>query len=399
MHVWCRRKIARIAGLAAALLGSGALASGQELAPQPPKQRGAFLVPMLTLGGTYDDNLFFTQFPESDMVTRLSLGVETGYRSKPFTIDVQGSRAADRFREHPDFDTNNARTVGQVALTTLPTRSLTASLFACYLDTKTPSELNTLSGLAVGRSLAKRLSAAPLLEYRLGGFSTLSAAYPVAHDELDGRISDTQTGVLGLDRRINARHTGMLRYEHRWFSFSGGDKSEKSTADVITAGWLGELGPHTLLLLRGGPRFGKGQVTAELLGTFKHRVKRGLVTLTYSKSQSTTLGKTGVLDTQSLVATLSLRLAKTLEVASGPGVYRNVLHGDPLNAMRLNVESLWHFAAWFHLAAAYSFDLQQPDFGADGKIRRGALVVRIIASPRQKPAAEQPVDVPAEGLD
>jgi hypothetical protein len=32
-------------------------ASAQELTPQTPKQRGSFLVPMLTVAETFDDNL------------------------------------------------------------------------------------------------------------------------------------------------------------------------------------------------------------------------------------------------------------------------------------------------------------------------------------------------------
>ena len=218
-------------------------ANAQELAPQPPKQRGGFFVPMVTVAETLDDNLFFTQFPESDFVTRVNLGLQTGYRSPVFTIDLQGSRAADYFRRHPDFDTKHARTLGQVAITYAPAPPITISMFGCYLDTKTPSELNLASGLSVGRSLATRTSATPAIEYRMGSLSTLSGAFPVAHDTLDGRIADTQTATLWFDRRVSTRDTLSLRYEHRWFSFTGGDKSEKSTADVVTLGWVGEVGP------------------------------------------------------------------------------------------------------------------------------------------------------------
>jgi len=374
-------------------------ASAQELTPQPPKQHGGFLVPMLTLAETLDDNLFFTQFPETDFVTRVVLGVETGYRSTPFTVDLQASRAGDFFERHPEFDTTRARTVGQLTLAYLPAPPLTISVFACYLDTKTPSELNLVSGLAVGRSLATRLSATPAMEYRLGALSTLTGAFPVAHDTLDGRVADTQTGSLGFDRRVSRRDTLSLRYEHRWFHFTGGDRTERSTADVVTVSWLGEVGERTLLLLRAGPRYGKGAFTAELLGIMKRRVKWGLVSVTYSKTQATTLGKTGALDTQSLVATFALRVAKNLEIASGPGVYRNTLRGQHLMALRLNIETLWHFSPWFHLGASYSFDRQQPDFGAPGHIRRGGFQLKLLTSPRQRRPEDPTSDAPRLELD
>lgn len=374
-------------------------ASAQELAPQPPKQPGGFFVPMLTVGETHDDNLFFTQFPESDLVTRVAVALQTGYRSTPFTIDAQGSLAGDYFDRHPEFNTAHARTLGQVALTYNPGRSpLTLSGFACYLDTQTPSELNVASGLTLGRSLATRLSATPMLEYRLGTLSTLTGAFAVAHDTLDGRVTDTRTGIFGLDRRVSSRDTVGVRYEHRWFEFTGGDRFERSTAEVATLGWMRELSEHSLFVLRAGPRYGKGEYTAEVLATFKSRVKRGLVTVTYSKTQATTLGKTGALDTQSLVGTLALRVAKRLEIASGPGIYRNSLRGQDLKALRLNLETLWHFSSWFHLGAAYAFDLQQPDFGAPGHIRRGAFQVKVLTSPQQRPPEDPISDLPQEEL-
>lgn len=365
---------------------------------QPPKQRGGFFVPTVSVSETLEDNLFFTQFPEGDLVTRMGLGVETGYRSTPFTIDVQGAQAGDLFERHPEFNTTRARTLGQLSVTLVPARPLTISLFACYFDTKTPSELNVASGLALGRSLATRASATPAIEYRLGSLSTLTAAFPVAHDTLDGRIANTDTGTLSFDRRVSRRDTVSVRYERRWFDFTGGDKVEKSTADVYMVGWMGEVGERTLLLVRAGPRYGKGQFTAEVLATMKRRMKQGLLSVTYSKSQATTLGKTGALDIQSLSGTLTLRVARKLEVASGPGIYLNSLRGKELIAMRLNVETLWHFSPWFHLGASYSFDLQQPDFGAPGHIRRSAFQVRLLTSSPQRrpegPAEDAPQQEP-----
>ncbi len=371
-------------GFALALLPLS-LVGAQELAPQLPKQQGGFFVPMLTVGQTFDDNLFFTQFPESDFATRLSFGLQTGYRSTPFTLDLQASRAADRFARHSDFDTNNARTVAQVTINAQASKSIALSLFACYLDTKTPGELNLISGLGLGRSLATRASIAPAVELRLGSRSTFIGAFPIAHDTLDGRVADTMTGTAVFDRRISRRNSVSLRYEHRWFDFTGGDKAEKSTANVFMLGWLGEVSDRTIVLLRAGPRYAKGAYTAEILASVKRRLNHGgLLTLSYSKSQATTLGATGALDIQSVVATLATRISRKFEVASGPGLYRNSLRGKNLQALRLNVESLWHFSPWFHLGATYSFDLQQPDFGASGKIRRSALTVRVITSKEQR---------------
>jgi len=366
--------------------------TAQELAPQPPKQPGGFFVPMLTVAETYDDNLFFNQFPEGDSITRVTGALRLGYRSTPFTIDVEGARSADYFGRHKEFDTTAARTLAQASMTFVPWKALTLSVFGIYLDTKTPSELNTLTGLSVGRSLATRGSGTPVLEYRHGALSTFTAAFPIAHDRLDERVADTKTGLFGFDRRVSQHHTLGIRYEHRWFDFRGGDKpAEKSTANVAMLGWIGEVGDRSIFVLRGGPRFAKGEVTAEILASLKHRVKSGLATLTYSKSQATTLGRTGALDIQSIVGTLSVRVGRKVEVASGPGFYRNTLRGKHLMATRLNLETLWNFSRWFHLGLMYSFDLQQPDFGGGGHIRRTSLQVKLLTSPQQR-RPEMPTD-------
>jgi hypothetical protein len=386
-----RTSIKSAAGLiVVTLVLSAAEVRAQELSPPPPKQRGVFLVPMLTVSETLDDNLLFTQFPESDFITRVSLGVETGYRSTPFTLDVLASRAGDSFARHPEFNTTDARTLGQISLAYLPSRSLIFAATSCYLETRTPSELNILSGLSVGRSLARRVSVAPSVELRLGHFSTAVGLFTLADDTLDGRYAGTRTGGVGFDRRVTGRDTLSLRYEHRWFSFTGG---EKPTADVFTVGWIKDLNARTVLLLKAGPRMAKGKVNPEVLASIKRRDKRGRLSVTYSRNQATTLGKNGALDTESLVALYTVRVAKRLEISSGPGAYRNALHGLNLRAYRLNLETLWHFSHFFHLGAAYALDLQQPDFGATGQIRRGSFQMRLLVSPPQRRPEPPTTDV------
>jgi len=376
-------------------------APAQELAPPPSRQRGAFLVPMLTVSETFDDNLLFTQFPEGDFVTRATASVEMGYRSTAFTFYTAASRAGDTFSLHPEFNTTDARTFGHVALAYMPSRSLTLATTAIYLKTLTPSELNTLTGLSVGRSLAERAAVIPTMEMRLGQFSTAIGFFTLSDDTLDGRFAGTRTGGLAIDRRLSGRHTVSVRYERRWFSFSRKDSfrdREKSTADVLTVGWMTDLDAHTVLSLRAGPRSAKGRVNPEVLASVKRRLKHGRVSLTYTRNQATTLGKVGALDTQALVALYTVRVARELEISSGPGVYRNALRGFSLSACRLNVEALWHFSHFFYLGAGYALDMQQPDFGADGLIRRGALGARLIVSPPQR-RLESPTDVVPDGTD
>ena len=386
--------MARISVVAGAL---GTPLAAQELEPREPKQQGRYVVPMLGLRQSFDDNLFLTARPESDFITRASVGVQAGYRSAPFAIDALGSQAGDRFESHPSLNTSRARTHGQLTFRYSPNRRLSLNGTGVYLETQTPSELNELSGLAVGRLQGRRMGALPWVEFRFSEFSSVMASYSLSKDTLDGRISDTYAGALSFDQRVSRRDALHLRYERRFFHFEGefgfpGEGNavvmefvdERSRADVATLGWTRELDDRTLLLLRAGPRFAQGRVAPELLATLKRRTKHGRLDVAWSKGQATALGRLGVLETQSLVALYRARAGQALEVAAGPGVYRNTLRGRPLAAFRLNLETLWRFSNSLHLGAQYAFDLQQPDFGATGHLRRGVLHVRLIASPPQR---------------
>jgi hypothetical protein len=401
--------IARISVLTSAL---AAPAAAQELQPQEPKQQGRYFVPMLGLRESFDDNLFLSARPQADFITRASLGGQAGYRSAPFEIDALGSQAGDRFERHPTLNTPRARLHGQLTLRYSPNRRFSLNGSAVYLETQTPSELNELSGLAVGRLQGRRVGALPWAEFRISQFSSVMASYSLSNDTLDGRIADTHAGALSFDQRVSRRDALQLRYERRFYHFEGefgfpGPSNavvtefvdERSRADVVTLGWTRELDDRTLLLLRAGPRWAQGRVAPELLVTLKRRVKHGKLDVAWSKGQSTALGRLGVLETHSLVALYRARAGQALEVAIGPGLYRNTLRGQPLAAVRLNLETLWRFSNSLHLGAQYAFDLQQPDFGGAGHLRRGVLHVRLIASPPQRrpiPDDEQETQAPPQ---
>src|SRR5262245_157672 len=92
--VWFDRSL--LVSLLGISVVTGALpAAAQELEPQEPKQQGRYLVPMLGLRESFDDNLFLSARPQADFVTRASAGVQAGHRSAPFAIDLIASQSAD----------------------------------------------------------------------------------------------------------------------------------------------------------------------------------------------------------------------------------------------------------------------------------------------------------------
>lgn len=361
-------------------------------------QDSRYLIPSLTVSEFYDDNLFSTPSAvESDYITRVGLGLEAGHESTPLTVIGRASLAGEVFDKHKDFNTARARTEGQLSLSYLPNRRLAFAFAGEYLETQTPSELNDLSGLVLGRARARRWSAAPSVAFRLGRRSNLTGELSQTNDTLEGGFTDdTQTAGAAFEHRVSTRDILSLGYLHRRYSFS---TRETSNADLALLGWTRDFGARTRLTLKGGPRrTSSGDVGPELEGLLRHRLKRGELSLTYLKTQATTLGQGGVLDTDSLVLGLSLRPAKWLEIIAAPGAYRNRQPGLEINAYRVHLETLLHFSRWFHAGTAYSFDLQHGNFGAGGdRIRRNVFEARLLISPqRAKRPQPRPIGLEPE---
>src|SRR6185295_6680119 len=248
-----------------------------------------------------------------------------GHESTPLTVIGRASVAGEIYEQHKDFNSALARTEGQLSLAYLPNRRLALSLAGEYLETQTPSELNDLSGLVLGRARASRWSVAPSLAYRLGRRSNLTAELSQTNDTLKGGFTDdTQTAGASLEHRVSSRDVLSLGYLHRRYSFS---TQESSNADLALLGWTRDFGSRTRLTLKGGPRrTSAGDVGPELEGLLRHRLKRGELSLAYLNTQ--------------------------------PGL--------KVTAYRVHLETLLHFSRWFHAGAAYSFDLQNGNFGAGG---------------------------------
>jgi len=374
----------RRTGPLAARWWAPALALACVAAGEARAQDSRYLIPSFIVSEFYDDNLFSTPGDvESDYITRLGVGLEAGHESTPLTVIGRASVAGEIYEQHKDFNSALARTEGQLSLAYLPNRRLALSLAGEYLETQTPSELNDLSGLVLGRARASRWSVAPSLAYRLGRRSNLTAELSQTNDTLEGGFTDdTQTAGASLEHRVSSRDVLSLGYLHRRYSFS---TQESSNADLALLGWTRDFGSRTRLTLKGGPRrTSAGDVGPELEGLLRHRLKRGELSLAYLKTQATTLGQGGVLDTDSLVLGLALRPSKWLEILAAPGAYRNTQPGLKVTAYRVHLETLLHFSRWFHAGAAYSFDLQNGNFGAGGdRIRRNVFEARLMVSPQR----------------
>src|SRR6266545_2919273 len=141
-------------------------------------QTGWVILPSFTLAEEFDDNVFVsTTDPQSDFITRMTPGLQLGYRSAPFTLLASGSIDAEIYAKNPELSDAANRKRAALEMKYLPFRLLTLSLKVTYFETNTPSELVPTTGLQLGRTRATQIAVIPAAIYQITSVDTATASY------------------------------------------------------------------------------------------------------------------------------------------------------------------------------------------------------------------------------
>jgi len=203
--------------------------AGVLLPTAAPAQTGYYLTPSLSIAEVYDDNVFYSPSPRThDFFTRISPGLKAGYQSAPLTVEGSYAFDSEVYSQHSELTTPQVRQRGLIELKATPVQVLTLSLPVSYFQSRTPTELNLTTGLAVGRVRAERYTTNPGFTYRFDPLTTAKGDYAFSKDLLAAGITaggitiDTHivnlalfrrptypgpTVSLGLSRRSRARFT------------------------------------------------------------------------------------------------------------------------------------------------------------------------------------------------
>ena len=329
-----------------------------------PAQTGYYLTPSLSIAEVYDDNLFYTQSPRThDLFTRISPGLKAGYQSAPLTVEGSYAFDSEVYSQHSELTTPLVRQRGLIELKATPTQVLTLSLPVSYYQSRTPTELNLTTGLAVGRVRAERYTTNPGFTYRLDPLTTAKGDYTYSKDLLAAGITagaitiDTHIVNLALDRRLSPRDTVGPGYLGRRYEFSG---FPALTSHAFTLGWSHELTPLTTFTLRGGPRLTEGTVDRlpEASAAIRHKLKSGQLSLSYASTLATVFGLATAATAQGITATAAMELLPKLQLSAAPALYTV---SEPLKATVyvMNLEVSYQLTKTLAWGAAYQFSLQQ----------------------------------------
>src|SRR2546422_4394985 len=355
--------------------------AGDLLPTASPAQTGYYLTPSLSVAEVYDDNLFYTPSPRTqDFFTRTSPGLKAGYQSAPLTVEGSYTSDSEIYKQHKELTTPLVRQRGSIELKATPDQVLTLSVPVSFFQTRTPTELNLQTGLAVGRVRAERYTTNPAFTYRYDPLTTAKGDYAYSKDLLAGGITiDSHIVNLALDSRLSPRDTVGPGYLGRRFEFSG---FPALTSHAFTLGWSHDLTPLTTFTLRGGPRLTEGTVDRlpEASASIRHKLQSGELSLAYASVLTTVFGLTNSVKSQSITATATTQLLSTLRLSVAPAFYKISSEAFKATVYVMNLEASHQLTKTLAWAAAYQFSLQQgsPSGQREVEILHNVFLIRLI---------------------
>jgi hypothetical protein len=354
-------------------------------APVTPRAQDVSVSPSLGIGQIYDDNLFDRPVAEGDTITRVSSRLDVRYRSEAHTTSARYALDSDWFANHPELTTVHARQDAGFEDQYHATRRLSLSTAAAFTETDMPAELNPATALAPGRAPAQRLTVQPSATYALGPLTDATIGYVAAHDHLLGVNLLTQTASASIERHPSARARVRWAYSYQSYQF---DAIERTTSQVLTAEWTGDLTPVTSISLRGGPRITAGTLSTDAAASLHHRMRIGDATLSYAHTLTTLVGLVGVADTHSVTAAVSGELTSGLRLRVEPGLLRTMQADLASTVYRVSLGGVQPVGRRLAIEASYDVNVQRGDIYAAQSVEtigRHVVMVKLVAAATERP--------------
>lgn len=357
--------------------------AGSMLLPEPVLgQSGWFAEPSFSMMQIYDDNIFFSDLQaEEDKIVRLGPAVNTGYRSVPLTLDGHFSVDAERYWRHPELDSDLARKNAEVNVDYRVNSVLTLSADSSYIETQTPGELTPETELELGRARAERLAFGSGALYRFDSVTTGAVRYDFSRYELaDGIDSEVHVLRLNLDRRLSRRDAIGFDYRFDGFRF---DTAESVDAHTVLFRASRELTPRATVSLGGGPRFFEGEIDPELSASWRYKLERGQVEMTYEKSQTIVIGRPGTTVVEGIGAAFNYSFGAYSEMRIASSMQSSRFGGLEADVFSLDFEVSHRITRYLTLVGVYGYSSQDGnlDTPSFGEITRNVAWLSLVVAP------------------
>jgi hypothetical protein len=384
-------RVPLVAGLAVAQIGT---------ASSVARAQGTFeLRPSLSVSEVYESNLFSTAGRgglapgaaprQEDVITRVSPGMESDFRTERWIASGRYTLDMERYATHHDLTSGGARQHATAALTYHATRRVRLTGGADFVTTRTPHELNVLSGLAFARTRGSRVSAHSTLTRDLNPVTSGTMEYIFSQDRL-GRSFEAATHAAAVRavRRTSPRTriSGWYRIERYGFATASSDPWTL-TSQSLNAGLTHEITPRLTASLEAGPRVTEYTVRPELSASIVWATPQGDVSLAYQRTQTTVFGAVGPADVQSVRVSLARRIARALDVRLTPAVFTSALAGERAAVYAVAASVVRRLSSELALELSVDSSMQRGNLSRSAgvtTIPRHTALIRFVAAPARR---------------
>jgi hypothetical protein len=385
--------------------------------PHVAGQSKITLVPSMSVGSIYDDNLFAKSIGSGDQMTLFTPGLELAYETPITTLLGAYAFDAQRSFDHPALNQLQARRHGLFDGSVHMSPHFTVSLAGRYDRTDTAGDLAFNTGLLTDRRRAERWQAGPSFTFQPSQHVVVTGLYDWTTETVVGaESSDEHVARLGVNRQISPRGTFGLSYLGRRFVSAG----ETSTSTAALFAWSYAVAPATTLSIQGGPRYttARNTVAPEIVVSYGRKVPNYLsYGADYWRGESIILGVLGPVEVHSGTAGVTWPIHQRYEVGVHGGVFNSqTLTQGRARVYHAEVVSSWTLTGPLTIALSYGADFQRGDVRtsllSDKQVVRHVFLVRLTAAPRLtryrqgddplRPLGEQPatgaIGEPANGV-
>lgn len=366
------------------------------LTPTVAAAQRTSLAPSFEISAMYDDNLFVSATdPRGSVVHRFGPRVEIDRRSANLSLVGRYEIDAEYLHALAQEGVQFARQLGSIRLGYRPHQRVGLEGDLVYLDTRAPVELGPATGFDRGRLRARRLSLTPSVSYAFDRRTRGDIGYALSRDYISDSITDAHVVQAGIAHRLTRADTASARLLLREFVF---DADTTPPSQVAMLGWTRRFGRRTSASLSAGPRFRRAELEGiEATASVRHGIDRAELEGRYTRTETTSVGLPGALETDTAALSASLRLRPT--VSSVTATYVRA-HGAALDAevFDIRAETTAQIHPWLSIGLSLTLTWQQLDtaatIGAAAGLRgSGQFVSHDLVAVRLVVAPPKPVEL------
>lgn len=352
-------------------------------APNAGAQTRATVVPSVSMGAVYDDNVSARARGDAGEMLQVRPSLEVAYEAPKlllvslWSFDMQRSNhsalnALDA-RRHAMFDAKFKSS----ALTTW-------ALGGRYDRSDMPGDIDFESGVLTDRSNAQRWQVTPSVLHRVAERTNFTAGYDFTTENLIGEgYNSLHVARTGLSRQLSTRASLGGEYIGRLFA----DDLVEHHSHAVVMSWTRELQQFTRFTVLAGPRWtsyrGLVPEVAVSLGRDGRTVKAGI---DYSHGETIILGVSGPVQVDTGAARLTVAPSRRTEFGIRAGA-SSILTLDERAATiyRGTLLGSWTVAGPFTVTGSYSADYQLGDIRRnlfrDERVLRHVIRVGLTIAP------------------